>query len=49
MNPSGYWRIGVKALYELFPKELIARLNVGLCMLMSSPVISIKCCFRVTK
>ena len=29
VNPTGQWRVGAKALYQLFPVELIQRLNVS--------------------
>ena len=29
LNPSGDWHVGVKALYELFPSDLVNRLNVS--------------------
>ena len=29
VNPTGQWRVGAKALYQLFPAELIQRLNVS--------------------
>ena len=32
VNPTGQWRVGAKALYQLFPAELIQRLNVSQCI-----------------
>ena len=32
VNPTGEWRVGAKALYQLFPTELIQRLNVSHCI-----------------
>ena len=32
VNPTGEWRVGAKSLYQLFPAELIQRLNVSHCI-----------------
>ena len=31
-NPSGEWRVGVKAVFELFPASIKARLQVCVCV-----------------